>query len=142
MKKTLSRVYMALIFLFLYAPIVILILFSFNDSDTKSRAVWSGFSLRWYQKLFSNAELLNALRNTAIIAIIAAVVATILGTMAAIGINSMKKWSKRVIMNIGNLPMVNSEIVTGISLLLLFVFGARLLHVDVREIPVCVTGHE
>ena len=91
MKKTLSRVYMALIFLFLYAPIVILILFSFNDSDTKSRAVWSGFSLRWYQKLFSNAELLNALRNTVIIAIIAAVVATILGTMAAIGINSMKK---------------------------------------------------
>ena len=128
-KKTLSRIYMALIFVFLYAPIVILILFSFNDSDTKSRAVWSGFSLRWYQKLFSNTELLNALRNTVVIAIIAAVAATILGTAAAIGINSMKKWPKRFVMNVGNLPMVNPEIVTGISLLLLFVFGARLLHV-------------
>ena len=130
MKKAISRIYMAIIFVFLYAPIVILVLFSFNDSDTKSRAVWSGFSLRWYQKLFSNGELLNALRNTLIIAVVAAIAATVLGTVAAIGINSMKKWPKRFVMSVGNLPMVNPEIVTGISLLLLFVFGARLLHVE------------
>ena len=130
MKKAISRIYMAIIFVFLYAPIVILVLFSFNDSDTKSRAVWSGFSLRWYQKLFSNGELLNALRNTVIIAVVAAIAATVLGTIAAIGINSMKKWPKRFVMSVGNLPMVNPEIVTGISLLLLFVFGARLLHVE------------
>ena len=101
MKKAVSRIYMAIIFVFLYAPIVILVLFSFNDSDTKSRAVWSGFSLRWYQKLFSNGELLNALRNTLIIAVVAAIAATVLGTVAATGINSMKKWPKRFVMSVG-----------------------------------------
>ena len=133
MKKVISRIYMAIIFVFLYAPIVILVLFSFNDSDTKSRAVWSGFSLRWYQKLFSNGELLNALRNTLIIAVVAAIAATVLGTVAAIGINSMKKWPKRFVMSVGNLPMVNPEIVTGISLLLLFVFW--------RQTPACGIGY-
>lgn len=130
MKKLFSNVYMALVFLFLYAPIVVLIVFSFNDSDTKSRSVWSGFSLRWYKQLFSNGELLNALKNTLLIALVAALVSTVLGTMAAIGIRSLRKWHRNFVMGATRLPMVNPEIVTGISLLLLFAFAARLLNVE------------
>ncbi|HEX2985879.1 MAG TPA: ABC transporter permease [Caproiciproducens sp.] len=123
--KTLSKVYTFLIFIFLYAPIFVLIIFSFNDSTTMSRSVWSGFSLKWYTKLFQDRMILEALRNTLVIAVIAAAVSTVLGTAAAIGINGMHRWSKRVIMNITNFPMVNPEIVTGVSLMLLFVFAAR-----------------
>ncbi|HHV32046.1 ABC transporter permease [Caproiciproducens sp. LBM24188] len=123
--KTLSRFYIFLIFLFLYAPIFVLIIFSFNDSATMSRSVWSGFSMKWYSKLFQDRMLLEALRNTLVIALIASVVSTVLGTSAAIGINAMNRWMKRVVMNITNFPMVNPEIVTGVSLMLLFVFAAR-----------------
>ncbi len=119
--KTVSRIYTFLIFLFLYAPIVVLIVFSFNDSTTMSRSVWSGFSLKWYFRLFQDQMLLDALRNTLIIAVIAAVVSTVLGTAAAIGISGMNKWVKRVVMNVTNFPMVNPDIVTGVSLMLLFV---------------------
>ena len=118
--KAISKIYTWLIFIFLYAPIVVLMVFSFNDS--KSRVVWNGFTLSWYERLFHNEEILNALTNTLIIAVITAVCATILGTAAAIGIRSMNKWVKRVVMNLTNLPMVNPEIVTGVSMLLLFVF--------------------
>ena len=107
-------------FLFLYAPILVLIVFSFNDTETASRTVWSGFSLKWYQKLFEDRLILEALRNTLIIAVAAAAASTVLGTMAAIGINSMKRLPKRVMMNITNFPMVNPEIVTGVSMMLLF----------------------
>ncbi|MCH5352254.1 MAG: ABC transporter permease [Acutalibacter sp.] len=110
-------------FLFLYAPILVLIVFSFNDTDTSSRTVWSGFSLRWYQKLFEDRLILEALRNSLLIAIIAAVAATVLGTVAAVGINSMKKLPRRIMMNLTNFPMVNPDIVTGVSLMLLFVFA-------------------
>jgi spermidine/putrescine transport system permease protein len=123
--KTLSKLYTALIFLFLYAPIIVLMVFSFNDSTTMSRSVWSGFSLKWYTKLFQDEMILDALRNTVIIALVAAIVSTLLGTAAAIGINGMNRWMKRVVMNVTNLPMVNPEIVTGVSLMLLFVFAAR-----------------
>lgn len=125
MKKALSRIYVALIFLFLYAPIVVLIVFSFNDSATKSRTVWSGFTFKWYVQMFEDRMLLDALKNTLIIALVAAVFATILGTAAAIGISNMKKWRKRLVMNVTNFPMVNPEIVTGVSLMLLFVFVAN-----------------
>lgn len=125
--KTLSRVYMFLIYLFLYAPIIVLVIFSFNDSSTMSRSVWSGFSLRWYQRLFQDDLLLEALRNTLIIAVVAAAVSTVLGTAAAIGICGMKKWSRRIVMNITNFPMVNPDIVTGVSLMLLFVAATHLL---------------
>ena len=118
--KEISKIYTWLIFIFLYAPIVVLMVFSFNDS--KSRVVWNGFTLSWYERLFHNEEILNALTNTLIIAVITAVCATILGTAAAIGIRGMNKWVKRVVMNLTNLPMVNPEIVTGVSMLLLFVF--------------------
>ncbi len=123
--KALSKIYTAFIFVFLYAPIIVLIVFSFNDSTTMSRSVWSGFSMKWYSKLFQDGMILNALRNTLIIALVAAIVSTLLGTAAAIGINGMNKWMKRVVMNVTNLPMVNPEIVTGVSLMLLFVFAAR-----------------
>lgn len=125
MTKTVSRLYMAFVYLFLYAPIVILIIFSFNDSSTMSRSVWSGFSLRWYRQLFQDRLILEALQNTLVIAILSALGATVIGTAAAIGINGMKRWSRRLVMNITNLPMVNPEIVTGVSLMLLFVFFAR-----------------
>ncbi len=130
MKKAVSRVYLALIYLFLYAPILLLVVFSFNDTDTKSRTVWSGFSLRWYEMLFQDRMLLQALTNTLIIAVSAAIGATLLGTLAAIGISSMKSWRKKVVMNITNLPMLNPEIVTGVSLMLLLVFLANLFGVQ------------
>ena len=125
MKKLLSRIYVALIFIFLYAPIVVLIVFSFNDSATKSRTVWSGFTFKWYVQMFEDRMLLDALKNTLIIALVAAIFATVLGTAAAIGISNMKKWRKRLVMNVTNFPMVNPEIVTGVSLMLLFVFVAN-----------------
>ncbi|MDU7339238.1 MAG: ABC transporter permease [Clostridium sp.] len=127
MTKTVSRFYMALVYLFLYAPIVILIIFSFNDSSTMSRSVWSGFSLRWYRRLFEDRLILEALQNTLIIALISSLGATAIGTAAAIGINGMKRWARKAVMNITNFPMVNPEIVTGVSLMLLFVFFARAL---------------
>lgn len=126
--KKLSKIYALIIFLFLYAPIFVLILFSFNDTETMSRSVFSGFSMRWYVHLSQDRFILEALKNTLLIAVIAAIAATGLGTLAAIGISSMRnKAAKRVIMNVTNFPMVNPEIVTGVSLMLLFVFVARAL---------------
>lgn len=118
--KKLSKLYLALVMLFLYAPIFVLIVFSFNT--TKSRSVMSGFTFDWYIKLFHNQLIMESLRNTIIVAIIASVAATILGTAAAIGINSMKKLPKTLVMQTTNLPIINPEIVTGVSLMLLFVF--------------------
>ena len=125
--KTASRIYTFFIFLFLYAPIAVLVVFSFNGSETMSRSVWSGFSLRWYRLLFQDRMLLNSLRNTLVIAVVAAAVSTVLGTAAAIGIGGMNKWARRAVMDITNFPMVNPDIVTGVSLMLLFVAAARLL---------------
>ncbi len=120
--KKLSRIYMAILLLFLYVPIFVLIVYSFNT--TKSRTVFEGFTFDWYIRLFQNELILTSLRNTVIISILAAVISTILGTAAAIGINSMKKLPKAAILNINNLPIINPEIVTGVSLMLLFVFFA------------------
>jgi spermidine/putrescine transport system permease protein len=111
---------MSIIFIFLYAPIFVLIAFSFNDS--KSRVVWSGFTFKWYHRLFENQEILSAFYNTLVIASVSAVIATVLGTIASVGIISSKKWQRKIIMNVTNLPMINPEIVTGVSLMLLFVF--------------------
>ena len=113
--KTASKVYTALIFIFLYAPIIVLIIFSFNDTDTASRTQFSGFTLRWYQRLFEDRYILEALLNTLIIAVVSAFASTVLGTMAAVGINRMKRMPKKVMMNITNFPMVNPEIGTGVS---------------------------
>ncbi len=120
--KKVSKVYMALVLLFLYLPIFVLIVYSFNT--TKSRTVFEGFTFDWYVRLFQNELILTSLRNTLIISVCAAVISTILGTAAAIGINNMRKFPKAVIMNINNIPIINPEIVTGVSLMLLFVFFA------------------
>lgn len=125
--KTAARIYTFLIFLFLYAPIVVLIVFSFNSSSVGSRSVFSGFSLRWYNQLFQDSMLLAALRNTLIIAVVAAAVSTVIGTAAAIGITRMNKWFRRAVMDVTNFPMVNPDIVTGVSLMLLFVAGTKLI---------------
>ena len=125
MKKA-SKVYTALIFIFLYAPIIVLIIFSFNDTDTASRTQFSGFTLRWYQRLFEDRYILEALLNTLIIAVVSAFASTLLGNMEAVGINRMKRMPKKVMMNITNFPMVNPEIVTGVSMMLLFVAAVSL----------------
>lgn len=118
-KLTFSKLCTILIFVFLYAPIFVLIANSFNAS--KSRAIWTGFTLDWYEKLFHNEMILSSLMNSLIVALVAAVVATILGTAAAIGIHNMNSVLRRFIMSVTNLPNINPEIVTGVSLMLLFV---------------------
>ena len=125
MKKTiLQKLYITLIFIFLYAPIVTLIVLSFNAS--KTRAKWGGFTLKWYGALFQNRDILHALFNTLLIALIASVASTIIGTVACIAIMSLKKRSRAIIMGVTNIPMLNAEIVTGISLMLLFIsFGLK-----------------
>ena len=96
--KKLGKLYLVLVLLFLYVPIFVLIVFSFNE--TKSRSVFSGFTLDWYKRLFHNRIIISSLINTIIIASVASVVSTVLGTLAAIGINSMRKVPKAVVMNI------------------------------------------
>ncbi len=118
-KKYLTKIYMGLIFIFLYAPIIVLAVFSFNES--KSRGNWTGFSLKWYVELFHDHDIRLAFYYTISIAIVSAMVSTILGTVAAIGINSMKGRAKAVILNINYLPVVNPDIVTGISLMILYI---------------------
>lgn len=118
--KKLSKAYLGLVFFFLYAPIFVLIVFSFNSS--KSRSVWSGFTFDWYVKLFNNEIILNSLWTTLSIALIAGVVSTILGTAAAVGISSMRKGLRSVVVNTTYLPIMNPEILTGVSLMLLFSF--------------------
>ena len=125
MKKTiLQKLYITLIFIFLYAPIVTLIVLSFNAS--KTRAKWGGFTLKWYGALFQNRDILQELFNTLLIALIASVASTNFGTVACIAIMSLKKRSRAIIMGVTNIPMLNAEIVTGISLMLLFIsFGLK-----------------
>lgn len=126
--KKLSKVYLGLVFLFLYAPIFVLIVFSFNT--TKSKTVFEGFTLDWYVKLFNNELILSSLRNTIIIAITASVISTVLGTAASIGFSKMKKIPRSVAMNVNNIPIINPEIVTGVSLMLLFVFFSARMHFE------------
>ncbi|HIT00870.1 MAG TPA: ABC transporter permease [Candidatus Faecaligallichristensenella faecipullorum] len=107
--------------IFLYAPIVVMIVYSFNASKTRAR--WGGFSLRWYEELFRSRQIMDALSTTVSIAVFAALVATVLGTLAAIGIHAMKSKPAKVLINISYLPMTMPDIVTGVSLMLLFVFS-------------------
>ena len=121
-KKHLSRIYMGIIFIFLYAPIIVLAVFSFNES--KSRGNWTGFSFKWYLELFRDNDIRSAFYYTLLIAITSAIISTILGTLAAIGINGMKGKKKSIALNINYLPVVNPDIVTGISLMILYIsFG-------------------
>lgn len=110
--------YLGLMLLFLYAPIAVLMIFSFNE--TKTMGKWSGFSLKWYEALFNDSQMLSALSVTLTVAIISATVATLIGTMAAIGMHSMKRRYRNMIDGVAQLPMVNPDLVTGISLMMLF----------------------
>lgn len=118
--KILKRLFIALLFLFLYAPIIMLIIFSFNDSISFTK--WSGFSLRWYSELFKNRTVMPALMNTLTIAAVSAVVSTVIGTASAFGIHYLGKRLKSLVLSVNYLPVLNPDIVTGVSLLLLFVF--------------------
>ncbi|MCD7857171.1 MAG: ABC transporter permease [Clostridiales bacterium] len=116
-----SRLALLLTAVFLYAPIVVLIVFSFNSS--KSRTVWTGFSLEWYRDLFEDSRILSALITTLEVSVLAMIISTVLGTMAAIGFFNMKKRPRSVCMAVNNIPMTNADIITGVSLMLLFVFA-------------------
>ena len=128
MKKYMGKIYMVLIFLFMYAPIFLLMAFSFNS--TNSRSVWTGFSLRWYQELFRDAEIIHAIKVTLLVAVCSAVISTILGTAAALGIFAMKKAPRRLVMATNNIPTMNPDIIMGVSLMLLFIFFSQTLRMD------------
>lgn len=123
-KKSAERIYLGLIFLFLYLPIAVLIILSFNDS--KSKVHWGGFTLDWYKKMFFSPTIMNAFWTTLIISLGSALLATLLGTMAALGIDAMKKRNRTLMLGATNIPMLNADIVTGISMMLLFVKFTRL----------------
>ena len=124
--KTASRVFTALILIFLFAPIVILLVFSFNE--TKSLSVFSGFSLKWYVELFRDKATLDSVRNTLLLAVSAMVLSTIIGTAASVGIHRLRSRALRAALGtVTDIPMTNPDIITGISLMLMFVFAGRLL---------------
>ncbi|TCL59865.1 spermidine/putrescine transport system permease protein [Kineothrix alysoides] len=118
-RTTAKKIYIALIFIFLYAPIATLMVLSFNASRT--RAKWGGFTTKWYFSLFENREIMQALWNTLLIAFVSSFIAVIIGTIACIAINDMSKRNRTIIMGVTNIPMLNADIVTGISLMLLFI---------------------
>lgn len=124
-----SKVYMAIIFLFLYAPIVVMTVFSFNDSSSTYQM--SGFTTYWWKEMFANSSAMDALKNTLVLAVATSAVSTVLGVLAAVGLfNSKNKLYKRAMMSATNIPMMNPEIVTGISMMLLFVFAGTLINVS------------
>lgn len=120
MKKKLENIYLAIIFIFLYAPIGTLIVLSFNDS--KSRAKWGGFTTRWYVEMLDSASIREALVNTLSIALLSALIATVIGVIACIGINSLRRGPRTAVMALNNIPLLNADIVTGLSLMLMYVF--------------------
>ncbi len=124
--KFLSRTYIFLIFFILYAPILVVILFSFNESGSLSQ--FSGFTFYWYRELFRDGAALTALKNSLILAVTSSLLATVLGTLAALGIHRAKRqWLSRSMETVMNIPMMNPDIVTGVSMMLLFVGVAALL---------------
>lgn len=119
--KHFCKIYIGLVFLFLFAPLLVILIYSFNQSNSSS--VFTGFSLQWYRALLQDTELINALKNSIILAVLSSVIATVIGTAAAVGIHAFRrKWTKSVAMTVTNIPMMNPDIVTGISMMLLFVF--------------------
>ena len=124
--KNISKIYTAIIMLFLYAPIAVMVVFSFNSSN--SLASMDGFSFKWYVELFKSETVLTALYNTLILAVSSAAISTVIGTAAAVGINKIRsKRAKGLIMGVSNIPMMNPDIVTGIAMALLFTFAMNLL---------------
>ena len=127
-----EKLYMGIILVFMYAPILTLIVLSFNKS--KSRSHWAGFTMNWYVRLFSDSEILNALANTLVIALIATIIATIIGTATSVALVGLNRRTRAVIMGVTNIPMINADIVTGISLMLLF----RAMHFQTGFVTVLI----
>ena len=124
--KLSSKIYTCIIFGFLFAPIVVMLVYSFNEA--KSLSVYSGFSFRWYEELFGDRNTMQAVKNSLILAVSATAISVVMGTAAAVGINKLRsKWYKSVMHTVTDIPMTNPDIITGISLMLMFVFAGRLL---------------
>ena len=126
--KCSGKLLMLLTFVFLYLPIAVLIVFSFNDS--KSRTVWSGFTLNWYKDLFSDRMIIQSLEITLLVSVLASLIAVVVGTFAAIGFFNMKKKWRSPLLTINNIPVVNADIITGVSLSLLFVSAGAVMGFD------------
>lgn len=133
MKKLSHKIYFGFIMAFLYLPIVYLIAYSFNDGKT---TVWKGFTLKWYEALFSDELIMQSLYNSLLVAVLASLCATVLGTMAAIGIHNLRGGFRSVVQNVSNIPIVNPEIVTGVSLMLLFTFAGTLFSFEMGFVTV------
>lgn len=140
-KSVLMPIYAILIFVFLYAPILVLIVYSFNGAN--STAQLNGFSFKWYRELFHDGATLDALKNTIVLAVSSSLISGVLGTVSAVGIFQMKnKWIKSVTRGVTNIPMMNPDIVTGISMMLLFVFAGRMLgRTGVLGFPTMLIAH-
>ena len=134
-KHIASKIYTTLVMLFLYLPIFVLIIFSFNEGKT---TVWKGFSLKWYEELFRDDNIINALGNSLLIAVLASLFATILGTAAAIGINNFKGKRRLVIQSVSNIPIISPDIVMGVSLMLLFTFLGVLFNFEMGFFTVLI----
>lgn len=128
--KTVRKIYISLVLFFMYAPILVLMIFSFNGS--RSRANWTGFTFDWYLELFRDQRILDALSTTFSIALLSSVIAIVMGTAAAIGIDAMRPAAKKTMMTINNIPVVNPDIVMGVSLMILYVFLFRFVFVGVE----------
>ncbi len=127
--KRLSKLYLAIAFLFLYAPLIVMVLISFNAGDSTTQM--SGLSLKWYREMLRDGATLTAFKNTLVLSLSSALISTAVGTLAAVAISKKQKnWSRRLIMNITNIPIMNPDIVTGISLMLLFVLAGTLLKLE------------
>ena len=114
-----NRLFMALVFLFLYAPILLLVVFSFNAGG--SNVVWEGFSLRWYQELFQDRRMMEAVYTTLLVSVLATLISTVAGTFASVGLYGMKKRWREPILSVNNIPIMNADIVTGVALCIFFV---------------------
>lgn len=134
-KHIASKIYTTLVMLFLYLPIFVLIIFSFNEGKT---TVWKGFSFKWYEELFRDDNIINALGNSLIIAVLASIFATILGTAAAIGINNFKGKKRLLIQSASNIPIISPDIVMGVSLMLLFTFLGVLFNFEMGFVTVLI----
>lgn len=119
-KKLFARIYAFLMYLFLYLPIIVMIVFSFNDS--KYKGSWQGFTFRWYEELFRDRDILSSVYTTLIVAVLSAILSTLIGTVTAVALSKLKPSHKNFLLNLSYIPMVNPDIVIGISLLSLFVF--------------------
>lgn len=138
--KVLSRIYLLLIFLLLYAPILVLVIFSFNEGG--SFAAYTNFSFKWYGELFRDSRALDSLRNSLLLAGISSAIATVIGMFAALGLDRMRlRWLKNSISAVTNIPMMNPDIVTGVSMMLLFVAVGGIIHTDLQGFPSMLVAH-